>query len=674
MSNKTFVICEKPSAGRDMASFLSKKYSLKATSNKSMAGFIDLGDEYTVGWCRGHLLSTVEPEEYDPNWKFWDDKHLPMIPVEFKVEPVTKKEKVNGKWVKTKDADILEKLKAIKACCSDADVIINAGDAGREGQVIVDEVLKYYNFLDSKTVKRFWANDNSEDGFEVAWKNMYENKNKLGTFIAGLVRAEIDWLFGLNLTRAISNNFKRAEVTKEQFSAGRVQTPVIFLLYQRDKQIKDFKEKDFYSLSASFTSENETFVGDLIKNEYLLKNDIFDEEERIIDKKFLEDVKQKVLDTKNGSIKSFSKKKKVSEHPKLYSLSQLQQEANKLLKISASQTLEIAQSLYEKAKMISYPRTSSCYLPVAQFNEIQKRVDSLSKSDTYKKLIDLTNGKYYKSKCWDDSKIGDHHAMIPIDFKANVYAGLSELEKKIYDMIVNRYICHLLPPKIEDETTILVKVDEYEFSSKYLKLIDSGWEKVYSINKTNQEDSKQKEISLKQGDSAVVVEANVMSKKTTPPSYFTEGTLIGAMTNISRFLPTENLTEEEIKSAKLILNKSEGLGTEATRAPLIDKLKAVSFMEVKNNNIVITNKGIDLIENLLKIGMGVICSPIVTARYEIMLKEIEDGKLTKDQFMKDFIVSLNEWVNLLKNNQFSSSGNYQSNNKVGAAKPLKKKV
>ena len=645
---KKFVICEKSSAGRDVAAFLSQKFGLNSVADKNLSNFIRLGDEYVVGWCRGHLLALVEASEYNPAWKSWNKDDLPLVPDKFKLEPSKSKTLVNGRYETKEDKGILDLLKSIKTCFTQADVIINAGDCGREGQVIVDEVLEYYGFLNSnKKIERLWFNGLNYAELDKAFNNLMSNKEKLGMYRAGVVRSKTDWLFGINLTRAISINFKENGIN-DLFSAGRVQTPVITMLYERDKAIKNFKEKDFYGLSVILSNGKESITGEIVKNDKI-QDKYLDEEERIIDKKYIDDIRDEVLNIGNGTIKSVSKKPKEVFHPKLFSLSTLQQECNSSYKISASQTLEIAQKLYEKAKMISYPRTSSNYLPKSQFAEIGDRLKTLSQHGDYKKSIDLLNGNYFTSKGWDDSRVTDHHAIIPIDFKTNTYNQLSDLEKKVFDLITKRYLCHLFPMKKEMEIKAITQVGEYEFSSNSKYVIESGWTVVYDKEVGGSE------IKMQEGESVKVENANVSSKKTTPPSKFTEGTLIGAMTNISKYLPTDNLTDTELTTFKNILNKSEGIGTEATRAPLIEMLKDRNFMTLKNNSIDIANKGIELIENLQKINMNVICSPITTAKYELMLREIENGELSEQEFMSDFLTSLNSWINIVKLSKFSTT-------------------
>lgn len=673
---KTFIICEKASAGREIAAFLGKKYNLSATVDKKISNFIHLGNEFTIGWCRGHLLALIEAGDYNSDWKMWKKDDLPIIPENFRLEPAKIKKMVNGRNQISNDNGILELLSSIKLCCSEAKNIINAGDCGREGQVIVDEVLEYYGILNSgKQIKRLWVDGLNDAELEKGFNNLLENSDKLGVYRAGVVRSKTDWLFGINLTRAISINFKENLGINEMFSAGRVQTPVITILYNRDLQLKNFKEKDFYSLSVVLSNGKESVTGELIKNDQI-PDIVLDEEDRIIDKTFIESLQKKVENAKNGKVTSVTKKEKNVNHPKLFSLSLLQQECNSLFKISASQTLEIAQKLYEKSKMISYPRTSSNHLPTSQFEEVSKKLNVLSSNNEYKKIIDLLKGEYFKSNAWDNSKLSDHHAIIPIDFKINSYNQLSDIEKRVFDLISKRYICHLFPPKKEMEIKAITEVEVknlsnielYEFSSTAKYVINPGWTVAFD------KDMGGSDIKIEKGETVKIEKANVNYKKTTPPSKFTEGTLIAAMTNISKFLPTTNLTNEELITFKNILNKSEGIGTEATRAPLIENLKNRNFISLKNNLLDITDKGIELIENLLKINMDEICSPIITAKYELMLNEIQANNLSEDQFMSDFLKTLDSWINKLKLNKFVNNHNFSSVQKnYPSTKPVAKK-
>lgn len=667
---KNFVICEKSSAGKDIALFLSKKYNLPMKADSSMCNFIRLGDEYIIGWCRGHLLAMVEAHDYNPSWKSWKKEDLPLIPEAFRLEPAKKKEKIDGKYVSVTDKGINDLLKAIKSCINSCEIIINAGDCGREGQVITDEVFEYYGVLNGKKpIKRLWVNGLNDAELEKGFNNLIDNKEKFGLYRAGVMRSKIDWLFGINLTRAISINFKENGIN-DMFSAGRVQTPVATMIYERDLAIKNFKEKDFYGLSVVLSNGKESITGELMKTNEVPES-AMDFEDRIVDKVFIESVKDYVINEKTGKIKSITKKEKNVYQPKLYSLSTLQQECNKLFKISASQTLEIAQKLYEKSKMLSYPRTSSNYLPKSQFAEVKGRLAILKNNNDYNRIIKLLGENLYYSSAWDDSKISDHHAIIPIDYKENAYNQLSDIERKVFDLVVKRYLSHFFTQKKEMEVKAVASVGKYDFSANSTYVLESGWTVVYDKEVGGSE------IKMLDGDSLSVLNATVNSKKTTPPSRFTEGELIGAMTNIAKYLPNDNLTPEELTTFKNILKKSEGIGTEATRAPLIEKLKDVNFTELKANSLYSTPKTNELIENLYKINMHPICSPITTAKYELMFKEIESGELTEDAFMNDFLSNLRVWINLINQNKFSMNYKLQSksfDNKPNDQKPASKTV
>lgn len=648
---KNFVICEKPMAGRDIAKFLSQKYNLPQSVDKNLSGFIRLGDEYVVGWCRGHLLALGQPDYYNSEWKQWNKDDLPMIPNKFDLIIPKTKDK-SGQFVE--DKGLADLLKSINTCFKQASNIINAGDCGREGQVIVDEVLEYFNLLDSKPVERLWVNGLNEDELEKGFNNLKPNSNWRGMYKAGQVRAQTDWLFGMNLSRAITINFKESGINTI-FSAGRVQTPVIKMIYDRDMAIKNFKEKEFYSLNTKLSSDNGSVIFNLSKdNEF--PSDVLDEEDRIVEKKYIEFLQNEVQSAGSAKVDEVSTKKKEISQKKLFSLSTLQQEANAAFKISASTTLEIVQSLYEKAKMVSYPRTSSNYLPKSQFKEVPDRLKILSKNKDFGGLINQLNGNYYFSKAWDDSKVSDHHAIIPIDFKISTYNGLSDIEKKVYDMITYRYLSHFFNPKTEEETVASVKIADKLFTTSTKRTLDLGWGVVYKENTSNES------CSIKKGDVLTISEVTIENKKTTPPAKFNEGTIIGAMTNIAKYLPTENLTEEETKTYKNIFSKTEGIGTEATRATIIDNLKQKDFISSKNNILDITNKGVELIENLEKINMGIIASPITTAKYELLLSEIEKGDLAESEFMREFLDTLNNWVNKIKLNSFTVTKNIKINN------------
>lgn len=648
----TLIIAEKSSAGRDIANFLSKEHNLKLEDKKT---HINLENKYVVAWASGHLLEYQDPHEYDENYAVWKMEDLPIIPQKFILRPVMKKQKEGHKIIISKDDRIEKLLNNLKKLISQAEIIINAGDAGREGQVIIDEILSYFNVRKNKVVKRMWIDGLNDAEIKKSMSRLFDNNEKEGLYLAGLMRSETDWLLGINLSRGVTLKFKEKKVNSS-FSVGRVQTTVLKLIYDRYNDINNFVPKEYYDLNTQFINQNGNNVtANLVIDKDKMKNYI-DEEDRIIDKKYIHEIKEELEKPINfAKVTEIKTVNKNENHPKMYSLSTLQQECNKELKIGVSQTLAIAQLLYE-AKLITYPRTSSNHLPESQYAEAIPKLKMLKNFNEVKNIIPE---EIYKSSVWDDSKLSDHHAIIPLEYNEKAYNSLSDEAKSIFKMIVKRYICHFYPPKKIIETLIEIDCKGYKFKKTEQDVISKGWSIVYDQKeKTESTVTKFKqneELTINKNNDKFLI--NIETKMTTPPKYFTEGTLINAMTNISKYLPEANLTDKEKAMYKQILSTSQGIGTEATRAPMIENLKMreLIYIRPKSQNIDITEKGIDLISNLIEIGLSEICSPIITAQYENLLSKVEKKEMSVDDYKKQFIESLNSSIKILKSKDFTVS-------------------
>lgn len=633
---KKLVIAEKAGMGKDIASYLAKEYKVK----KEDKGTHIIVGEYVVAWARGHLLEQKEAHEYDEKYKVWSFNDLPIIPEPFELRPVLAKTMVNGKWETKPDAGAEKLLKSIKSLLSTCEIIINAGDAAREGQVIVDELLAF--FKNKKPVYRLWLNGLTETEIKKAFNNLSDNKEKTGLYRAGVLRAQSDWLVGINLSRAVSIKFKEKGLNLT-FSVGRVQTPVIKLLYDKHKEINEFKSKNFYDINAKFIdlTGNEIEANLIIDNQ--LMKDYLDDEGRIIDEKYAKSVKEDLATPVNkANIQSIKNTAKTENQGLMYSLSTLQQECSRLLKITVAKTLEYAQMLYE-AKLTTYPRTSCNYLPESLFAESTQTLKMLK---GFNKVANIIPTQLYKTSVWNDSKLSDHHAIIPLEWNESVYNSLPEECKQIYELIVRRYISHFYPPKTYNESTMTITCKSYSFKTTVKSTKDAGWTVVYNTRENNQNFDQFKqgtELNIKRENGEFLI--NLLSKKTTPPKYFDESALIGAMKNISKYLDTSKLNEKELAVYKQILNSTQGLGEESTRAPLIEKLKKINLMYVipKTQSIDISEKGIELIQNLLDMGLEDVCSPAITAQLDQMLSKIETNELSESEYKTNF-------QNALKNN------------------------
>lgn len=648
---KKLVIAEKSSAGNDIATFLAGEHKVKKENKGS---YIIVGD-YVVAWARGHLLEQKEAHEYDEKYKFWNFQDLPIIPQPFELRPVMSKTMVKGKWESKPDAGADKLLRGIKSLLSTCEIVINAGDAGREGQVIVDELLTY--FKNKKPVYRLWLNGLNNSEMKKGFNNLYDNKEKSGLYRAGVLRAQTDWLVGINFSRAISIKFKEMGLY-QTFSVGRVQTPVLKLLYDKNKEINEFKSKDFYDINARFINLHGNEVDANLIIDHKTMGDYIDDEGRIVDAKYAKSIKDDLMTSPNkANIQSIKNVSKTENQGLMYSLSTLQQECNRTLKISVAKTLEYAQMLYE-AKLTTYPRTSSNHLPESMYAESPQTLKMLKGFD---KVADVIPTKLYKTTVWNDAKLSDHHAIIPLEWNQSVYNSLPDEAKKIYELIVRRYISHFYPPKSFIESTMIIGCKSYNFKTTVKSTKDAGWTVVYGTKENNQnfdDFTEGAELNIKRENNEFVI--NLLSKKTTPPKYFDGAALIGAMKNISKYLDRSKLSDKELEVYKQILNSSQGLGEESTRSAIIDKLIKINLMYFipKTQNIDISEKGIELIKNLLNMGLDDVCSPAITAQLDQMLTKIETNELSENDYNATF-------NNTLKNNlQIINKANFKVSEKL----------
>lgn len=660
MQRMTFIIAEKPKAARDIADTISLMINEPVEGSK-YGKFLKVGNNI-IGNARGHLIELFEPQEYYPAWGQWKFETLPMIPEVFKSRPcVIKKKNAEGKVEREDDKSKIALLNSIQRACKDADIIINAGDSGREGQLIVDEILDFYGFLhdSSKEINRYWFSELSPTGLEKAIKEQFPNKTKEGFYIAGCVRSKADWLFGLNLSRAISLAYKQAG-SNEMLSIGRVQTPTMYLVYLRDRDIKNFVPKDYYTFSVLACNEkNNNLQGNLVidAKSPLFENSL-DDAKRIIDIKFIEKLKNQLLQMNDGEVNLVTKKRKQKLQKPLYCTTTIQQECSKKFKLSLKQTDEILQKMYE-AGLISYPRTASESLALTQKEDVNIILQSLDRFLDTNNINYVDLNKLYMSKAWNDAGVTDHHAIIPTQFNISEYNNLNNTEKSIYLLIVKRFISHFIPPMIYDEFVInfsfnITNEEKLFFSNTSNQTIDKGWTIVYQGE--DEDDKKSENIFnpelFSQGQKLKLFEEpEIVTSKTTPPKKFDESDLAASLDNISKHIPISVVNNPELAPIyHELMRGRKGIGTVATRTQIIETLKTRGFLQSGKNNVLdITEKGICLIENLRLLGLEeLICSPIQTAKFELMLGKIEENKFTEEDFMKAFIPELNNILNIIK--------------------------
>lgn len=584
------IIAEKPSVAKTIAKFFG--------ATKPGDGCIT-GDGVAVTFCFGHLLEQATPEAYDEKFKKWDLGLLPIVPSSFKLL--------------VKD-DCKKQVKIIGELLNGATEIIHAGDPDREGELLVTEVLEHFNC--KAPVKRLWLAALDDESIKKAIATMKEGCEYTNLKIAAESRARADWLVGLNLTRAWT--IYGRQFNHEVLSVGRVQTPTLGMIVRRDLEVENFKSRDFYQVEGSFPFAASWKPADSVQ---------LDEDGRLLDKAVAQAIVDKVKN-KPATISKYESKECNSAAPLPYSLSALQQKASAKFGLSAQEVLDIAQALYETHKVTSYPRTDCRYLPESMH---------ILTADTLKNLGVAVADVSIKSSAFNDKKVTAHHAIIPTG-KGSA-AGLNVNEKKIYDLILKSYISQFYPDFQYQQVNILIDCQGESFAASGRTTIAEGWKVVFAGEAKDDDEEEALPIlpKLAQGDSLVCGDAKVLSKKTTPPRHYTDGTLICDMTNVHKFVQ-----DEEIKKR---LRETAGIGTEATRAGIIETLIKRKFIEKKGKQLISTPAGRSLIAAL---GTSTIVDVGTTGLFEGWLDEIANGRLSQEEFLKDVVASVIKEIDLLK--------------------------
>lgn len=578
---KSVVLCEKPSVARDIAR------NLGAKNNKN--GCLE-GDKYIVTWALGHLVTLQTPDKYK-EFSNVSLENLPMIPKYMKTEIIKK---------------TFKQYKIIETAVNRKDVneVIIATDAGREGELVARYILEKANC--KKKVKRLWISSVTDKAIKDGFKNLKAGDDYLGLYYSGVARANADWLVGINASRALTLKYNAS------LNCGRVQTPTLQMVFEREEKIKNFKPREYYTFEA---------VVDGIRfncgeSEYNFTNA----------EKFVSDNKNKTINFDKVEVKI-----KTSIPKPLYNLTDIQQAASALFGLSPKQTLNIIQRLYESHKVLTYPRTDSRYLTTDMKNTLADRLRAIS--GDYKEITaKLLREKDFNTKrIINNSKVSDHHAIIPTEQKPN-YMSLSDTELKIYNLVVTRFLENLLPDYKYEETSYSFKLDNKVFTAKSTKVIQLGFKE---LSRSEIEDKKisfsTKEFSL---DSL-----QYNKKQTTPPSYYTEGSLIYAMENPFEFVDDDN--------ERKILKQTNGIGTVATRADILEKLFTNDYLVLDNGRIKTTNKA----KQLLNLVPKNLKSPSLTATWEKQLDNIAKNKLSKDKFLKDIKDYTRECILEIKDSQ-----------------------
>ena len=596
-------IAEKPSMGREIAK------CLKMPHDTSGKGYIATG-EGVVTWLYGHILRQAEPEEYDAKYKRWNIEDLPIVPTE---------------WKMIIDYKAKEQFYIVKKLISEADEIVHAGDPDREGQLLVDEVLDYVG--NKKPVKRILLNALDARSIKSANADLRDNADFFNLKQSALARARADWLIGMNLSRAYTLAVRRAGYKKLVLPIGRVKTPTLALVVRREREIENFKPTDYYLIRADFKHQNGDFSAQWVPKIEKSSKQHFDDKKRLINKDFADEMLQKFLENPHdGKITLYETKEKKDLQPLPFSLSALQVMAGKQLGYSPQNVLDIAQSLYEK-KLTTYPRSDCSYLPPNQHKDATIILSNLAKVNnqrfsTWAKNADPTK----KSRAWNQSKITAHHAIIPTTKQAPL-ESLGEMERNIYFLIARQYLAQFYPEFIYDETTVNINYKGEKFAVKGKVTKHLGWKEMYASWQNVKTDEDELEVTLPKmakGDFVEYQKGSTLKKTTKPPSRFTPATLIQGMKEIHKYVKSE--------AAKKQLKDVYGIGTEATRATIIDDLIKRGFLTTMGKAKVLkpTEQAYLLVDAL----PDEMTYPDATAVWEDKLHSMSEGEGTLQDFLK----------------------------------------
>ena len=623
-------IAEKPSLGRAIADVLPKPH-------KKGDGFIEAANGDCVSWCIGHLLEQAEPDAYSPEYKSWKLEHLPIVPVKWQLKP---------------KANTRSQLSVLKRLVKQASELVNAGDPDREGQLLVDEVIAYLGVSNAKVqqTKRLLISDLNPEAVKRALKQLRSNKEFVPLSTSALARSRADWLYGMNMTRAYTIQGKKVGY-QGVLSVGRVQTPLLGLVVRRDLEIADFQAKPFYEVLAHLrTASDEAFSAKWQPSEAC--QPYMDEEGRVLSRALAQNVVARITD-KTAIVSHLEAKERKQNPPLPYSLSALQIDAAKRFGMSAKDVLDTCQSLYERHKLITYPRSDSRYLPVEHHGLAPAVLNAIAKGAS--ELFDgiegvggassLAPNPKLKSKAWDDKKVDAHHAIVPTE-KVAVLSSLSLREKQLYLHIARQYLAQFYPAYVYNETQVQVTIEGGLFNAKARQDKSLGWKVLFArpkshsgnnpLNAEGKDESEDKEDSefcgqlppLVVGQALHCLHGELLEKQTQPPKHFTDATLLSAMTGISRYV-----TNADIRK---ILKDTDGLGTEATRAGIIELLFKRGFLVRQGKSILSTDVGKGLINSLPDSAT----TPDMTALWESSLDAISRKELRYDAFMQPLLTSL----------------------------------
>ncbi len=581
--SKSLVLAEKPSVGRELARVLGCK-------QHGSGCFI--GSRYIVTWALGHLVTLADPEHYGNQYKSWNLETLPMLPK--KMELVVIKE-------------TSKQFSCVRALMKQPDVneLIIATDAGREGELVARWIIEKTGF--KKPIKRLWISSQTDSAIKEGFSKLQDGNRYINLFNSAVCRSKADWLVGLNVTRALTCKHNA------QLSAGRVQTPTLAIIVAREEEIRKFVPKSYWTIEAKLGSF------------FALFKDAKTKQSRIFDENKAKALEQKIKGA-DFTITNIKKEQKRESPPLLYDLTELQRDANKQFGFSAKATLGHMQRLYESHKLLTYPRTDSRYITSDIVPTLIERLKCISIGAYAERAKEIIRTKSQISRRFvNNAKVSDHHAIIPTDQMVNL-SGLTMDERRIYDLVAKRFLAAFYSDFVYEALTVDFSSMGEMFDAKGKTVIDRGWKAVYdkTLEKnSNVEDREQELPALKKGEIIKATEIKLKNAKTTPPSRYTEATLLSAMEHPGKFIEDNAMRE--------VMDKTSGLGTPATRAEIIERLLSAFYVERRGNNLIPTSKGIQLID-LVPLDLK---EPELTAKWEQQLTKISKGEVNSNIFMNN---------------------------------------
>lgn len=583
-------VTEKPSVARDIARLLG--------ANDRHDGYFE-GNGYQVTWTFGHLCCLKEPNDYTDLWKRWSLASLPMIPQRFGIKLI-------------EDDGIKKQFKVIETLIENADEVINCGDAGQEGELIQRWV--YQKARCNKPVKRLWISSLTDESIREGFQQLQDASNFDNLYFAGLSRAIGDWILGMNATRLYTLKY-RDWGSSNVLSIGRVQTPTLALIVNRQREIQNFVPEDYWEIKTKYR--------DTIFNSTKGKFKVESSASEIVEK-----IKEFAL-----TVTSVAKKKGKEAPPRLFDLTSLQVECNKKFGYSADETLRLIQSLYEK-KVTTYPRVDTTYLSDDIYAKIPGILEAMKPYTSLTQPV-LTSKLPKSKKVFDNSKVTDHHAIIPTNVDPSSIF-LSREEKLVYDLVAKRFIAAFYPDCEFSTTTVMAQVSDYEFKATGKEILKDGWRVIYNKEKTQNSEEKEDDDNgimptFVEGESGPH-EPSLLKKTTQPPKYYTEGTLLRAMETAGKFVD-----DDELRDAM----KENGIGRPSTRAAIIETLHKRHYIAKQRKSLIATAAGIQLIDTIKE---ELLKSAKLTGLWENKLRKIERGEFSAQQFIDELKFLVNEIV------------------------------